>query len=608
MNSHSRHRILVIEDDEDTRANLCDILELDDFHVHTAGSCSEGLQQGVLEDFLAIILDRRLPDGTAEELLPRIKRARPDSAVIIVTGHADLDGAITALRHHVADYILKPINPDVLRTSLRRISEMRRTQEALRRSENKYRCLFENANDLLFIVDPESGKILDANIKASTYLGYSRDELLSLTVAEICGFNDTGSASELLFDDYHGDSRVVEREFLCATGDRFPVEISSTLLHDGEQQVIQCFARDITERKRSEEALVQQRDFAESLIETAQAIVLVLDVKGRILRFNKFLEDLAGYSPMEVVHRDWFETFLPERERERIRAVFGAALTKHSANGVIHSIRTSDGKEREIAWWGKTLHALGGQITGLLLVGHDITELRRAQEKLVQNERLSAIGQMVAGLAHESRNALQRSQSCLELLQRRVQDMPKALELIGRIQDAQDHLHHLYEEVRNYAAPIKLDLRPSSLREVWRKAWEHLEPSRRGRDVALSEDVAVDDQCTIDRYRIEQVFRNLFENALAACPDPVRIEISAKELETDAGRCLSLIVQDNGPGLTSEQMERIFEPFFTTKTRGTGLGMAIVRRIVEAHGGTVRVGRSDQQGARIVVEIPRGES
>lgn len=606
MDNQFPHRVLVIEDDEDTRANLCDILELDDFHVQTAGTCSEGLEQGHTEDFLAIILDRRLPDGTAEELLPRIKRVRPDAAVIIVTGHADLDGAITALRHHVADYILKPINPEVLRTSLRRIAQMRRTAEALRRSENKYRCLFENANDLLFIIAPDTGKILDANIMAATELGYSRDQLLSLKISDVCE-NAGDHLRELLFQTSGSGSQVVERQFIRSNGRKFPVEISSTWLRDGAEPVIQSFARDITERKRSRDALIQERDFAESLIETAQAIVLVLDSQGRIVRFNRFLEDLSGYPFSEVAGQDWFSTFLPERDRPRIRDVFQVVLADGPVSGVINSIVTKDGKEREIAWWAKTLRSPSGELTGVLSVGHDVTELKRAQEKIVQNERLSAIGQMMAGLAHESRNALQRSQACLELLQRRVQENPKALELIARIQDAQDHLHQLYEEVRGYAAPIKLDRKPVRLCDVWRKAWDHLRPSRKGRDATLSEMVQCDSDCVIDQYRIEQVFRNLFENSLAACEDPVRLEVTLCEEKTDTGPQLVISVQDNGPGLTADQQERIFEPFFTTKTRGTGLGMAIVRRIVEAHGGTIRVGHSDQPGARIVVQLPRGD-
>jgi signal transduction histidine kinase len=101
-----------------------------------------------------------------------------------------------------------------------------------------------------------------------------------------------------------------------------------------------------------------------------------------------------------------------------------------------------------------------------------------------------------------------------------------------------------------------------------------------------------------------QVFRNLFENSLAACTDPVEIEIAAQEIER-GGRFAEIRVRDNGPGLKPEQRERVFEPFYTTKSKGTGLGMAIVRRTIDAHGGRVFVGEH-RSGAEFVIQLPFG--
>src|SRR5262249_53461018 len=108
----------------------------------------------------------------------------------------------------------------------------------------------------------------------------------------------------------------------------------------------------------------------------------------------------------------------------------------------------------------------------------DVTERKREQERLLQAERLAAIGQMMTGLAHESGNALARSQSCLEMLTWEVEDRPEALDLIARIQKAQDHLKQLYDEVRSYAAPLKLERDPWALSMVWRQTWEHLAVAR----------------------------------------------------------------------------------------------------------------------------------
>ena len=168
--------ILVIEDDPDARANLRDILELDDHRVTTVGSAAEALEQADLGRFSAIILDRRLPDATAEQLMPKLKAADPDAAVIVVTGYSDLQGAIAALRQGATDYILKPLNPDVLRTSLGRIAERKRLALAKERSEAAFRHLVEAAECMIVILRPDHSIVYYSPF-AEQLTGYSAEEV-----------------------------------------------------------------------------------------------------------------------------------------------------------------------------------------------------------------------------------------------------------------------------------------------------------------------------------------------------------------------------------------------------------------------------------------------
>jgi signal transduction histidine kinase len=215
---------------------------------------------------------------------------------------------------------------------------------------------------------------------------------------------------------------------------------------------------------------------------------------------------------------------------------------------------------------------------------------------------------MVTGLAHESGNALARSQACLEMLALEVQDRPEALGLLKRVQSAQDHLQQLYDEVRNYAAPLKLEREDWPIDAVWRQAWQNLSVRRQDRVAQLSEDTGqVTLNCAVDPFRLEQVFRNIFENSLAACPDPVSIRIHCVDALLEGMPAIEISIRDNGPGLAPEIRRRIFEPFFTTKTKGTGLGMAIARRIVEAHGGQIHADASGP-GAEIHILLPREPS
>jgi signal transduction histidine kinase len=117
---------------------------------------------------------------------------------------------------------------------------------------------------------------------------------------------------------------------------------------------------------------------------------------------------------------------------------------------------------------------------------------------------------------------------------------------------------------------------------------------------------AIDTHCHVDPLRLEQVFRNILENALAACSDPAVINVRFANATGADGKAMEISIHDNGPGMNTEQCERIFQPFFTTKSRGCGLGMAITRRIVEAHGGQVSVAPSSKSGTEILITIPRG--
>ena len=336
--------------------------------------------------------------------------------------------------------------------------------------------------------------------------------------------------------------------------------------------------------------------------------MVVLNPEGRIVRYNRFAEELSGYRAEEILDRDFFDNLLPERDRVKIREVFQRTLDEQDTSGTVNPILTKDGLEREVRWSNRVLKDDESRVVGVLAIGQDVKDLKEAQERALRAERLAAIGQMVAGLAHESRNALQRSQACLEMLAIHVRDRPEALDLIGRLQRAQDHLHHLYEDVRSYAAPIRLQRSDCDLSEIWREAWENLEPQRTGRSALLRERIEDGDlRCTVDPFRLGQVIRNILENALAATTDPIEVEIRCARTELAGLPALLLAVRDNGPGLGPEERQRLFEPFYTTKTKGTGLGMAIARRIVEAHGGRIVASEGAGSGAEILITLPRGE-
>ena len=147
-----------------------------------------------------------------------------------------------------------------------------------------------------------------------------------------------------------------------------------------------------------------------------------------------------------------------------------------------------------------------------------------------------------------------------------------------------------------------------NLVDVWRAAWADLEPARQGREALLVETIELTDtSCHIDPFRMGQVFRNLLENALAACRDPVEIIISCTPHKLDGQPALRISVSDNGPGFAPDQRTKIFEAFYTTKTKGTGLGLAICRGIIEAHNGRIDLGNRPDRGAEFILILPKGQ-
>ena len=231
------------------------------------------------------------------------------------------------------------------------------------------------------------------------------------------------------------------------------------------------------------------------------------------------------------------------------------------------------------------------------------------QSKLLISERLAAIGQTVSGMAHESRNAFQRSHACLAELALDLEHMPASLALVNKVQKALDDLHLMLEEVRCYAAPIILERRSCSLEPLVREVWQNmLDAKVSNLAPQFSIDVQADfpHSCLLDRDRIKRVIRNLLENAWFAGHEPkmIQVGLSWEQRPSSAAPILRLEVSDNGGGIAEADLETVFLPFYTTKTKGTGLGLALSRRYVEAHDGRIYVTAGERGGARFVVELP----
>jgi PAS domain S-box-containing protein len=469
----------------------------------------------------------------------------------------------------------------------------------------RYQELFDFAPDGYLVTDRQ-GIILEANYAAAALLqtprpflpgkplplfvaeGWRRDFYLRLT--RLCR-TAPGERWETTVQPRKGERREVTLTVAAIAGE------------EGRPTGFRWLLRDNSETRKAEQALRAEKDLADSLVDTVEAVVLVIDERGRITRSNPFLRTLSGYGREELIGRNWCTLLLPEAEQAQGRGMVRRARELGTATAGILTLATRTGQRRSLAWSAKSL-LLDRGTSHLVLFGYDVTDLQEAQQRALQAERLAAIGQMVAGLAHESRNALQRSQACLTILSYRLQGETEMLDLLNRIQKAQDDLHQLFDEVREYAGPLHLETRDCQLAEVWREAWADVGAAAVG--AALREETAGTDlRCPASPFHLKQVFRNLFENALSVAPPPAQVVLRCSPAQLRGQEAVQVAVCDNGPGFPAEQRHRAFEPFFTTKVHGTGLGLAICKRIVEAHGGWIEVAAGDGPGAEILITLPR---
>lgn len=234
-------------------------------------------------------------------------------------------------------------------------------------------------------------------------------------------------------------------------------------------------------------------------------------------------------------------------------------------------------------------------------------ELRFKNEALRRSERLAALGQMAAGLAHEIRNPLGGIALYASRLEGELSDRPDARKAAGKISQGVRSLNRLVSEILDFAQEDRLDRAPCEMDSILTSVMEQVRlwSAETGATITIAPDArawVVD----CDRDRMQQVLTNLLINAVQAAGPSGDVRLAARSLEGDAG--VEIEVCDDGPGIPEDRIGRIFNPFYTTKSTGTGLGLAIAHRIVEAHGGTIVATNRAEGGARFVVRLPVSRS
>jgi len=345
-------------------------------------------------------------------------------------------------------------------------------------------------------------------------------------------------------------------------------------------------------------------DYLEHLLESVPSGVVAVDGNGEITTINRAAQEITGLdsSAVGALFTDVFplddenvqaETLLNDLKR-KIRPM--VKITRQDGENALLGIRVSPFR-------GNSGNP-SGKVSGKVVVFQDVTKLRRLEEQQTRNQRLVAMGEMAAGLAHEIRNPLGSLELFASHLAEELTGTPHE-ELSGHILKGIRNLSRISGNLLLYARKVKPELSPVRVDEILKEALLYARAAVSGKSAVLEESLC-EAPADADPNLLRQVFLNLILNAVQAVEEGGRIRATCSVEKDDDAPMVLVKVADNGQGVPPEARERIFDPFFTTRSGGMGLGLAIVQRIVSAHGGWVSVVCSDLGGAEFVIGIPGG--
>ena len=388
--------------------------------------------------------------------------------------------------------------------------------------------------------------------------------------------------------------------------------VPSADARDIDEPAVQGFAAHVAIALRTlrlQDDALGLRDYQARLLENANALILGVDHSWRITACNRALLELVGLSRDKVIGRDVRDFIAPD-QRQFLTSSFAAALAgQHHAAVTVALPSLRHGSVRtvwSIAPVGRS-GAAGGPIEALVAIGQDMSQIEALQQQIVRAERLATLGELAAGVVHELNNPLTSITVYAEYLVRKLASQgaeESDLEKLRRIGASAQRILRFSRDLVQYARPSGRDVEPIDLAAVVRQSvsiCEHL-VERGGVTLGIEVDPALPIVQAVGG-QLEQVLINLITNAVHAVETGGRVVVRA---QNDTASTVALEVGDSGPGIADGDHERIFEPFFTTKSdgKGTGLGLPIVRNIVDQHKGEIRVGRSDLGGAAFRVILP----
>jgi PAS domain S-box-containing protein len=570
-----------------------------------------------------VLSDHSLPQFNAWDALTLVRRERPATPVIIVTGSLDEETAAEYIKAGAADYVVKDrlhrLIPAVQRAlALREALRSRERAESERqRSEQRFRKLVEHSSDVITLLDVR-GDILYSTQALHPTLGYTPGEKVGQSVFDLVHPEDRKAARALFREGCADPGRVVHADLRLQhrNGTWRRLEVTGTSqFHDPDIGAFVVTYHDVTERKAAEEALRESEERFRQMAETIQEAFFVVNLETRrALYVSPTWSNIWGRPLAEGLDPEiWFTSVHPDDRA--ILAADQAAVARGEAMTTTFRVIRPAGTVRWVRARAFPVRDGQGRVYRMAGVAEDVTELRQLENQIRQSQKMEAVGRLAGGVAHDFNNLLAVIRVYCDLL---LDDMeaenPRRPDL-EEVRKAADRAASLTQQLLAFSRQQVLEPRVVDLAKLVGDMANMLQRII-GEDITL--DTASAGRVTVraDPGQLEQVLMNLAVNARDAMPKGGRLTISVDRATVPgsavghaplpAGRYAELTVRDTGMGMDEATRAHLFEPFFTTKEKGkgTGLGLATVYGIVKQSGGHVRVESEPRRGATFTVYLP----
>jgi PAS domain S-box-containing protein len=561
-----------------------------------------------------INIDDFMGRGERQRILSLLDQGTPEKPYRLVAEETTLYGKGGELIpiSLSASYVYQAGRPIAGISIFRDLRPFKEVQERLKASEEKYRVLVENAKDGIFVYQDHFFKY--TNPRFRELMGYTSEELSTM------GFRDLvrPELAELIESRYdkriRGDKVPEEYEIALRSKDGTwrAFEISPSIIRYENRPATQNIIRDITQRRMQQKALRASETKYRATVEHTGTAIMLIEENRVISLVNRQFERLTGFSREEIEGKVPFTDIVHPDDRERMAGYHKARREGKKGIPSEYEFRIIDkaGRVRDAFL---TIGLIPGTRQSIVSI-MDITEKKNMERELEQARKMAVLGEMSAHVAHEVRNPLQKIKTGMELLLNTSPLEERQVKIIQGITSGIDTLERFVTQVLEWTRSGKANLKIYNISNII----EGLLFNRADQCATQCVEVKTSfdsehDQIMVDGIQIRQLIENLIDNALDAMPEGGTLTVSTslvpgrvfsgrgREFVSDA---MEIRVEDTGCGMDEHDLQRIFQPFITRKARGTGLGLALVRKIVDMHHGEVAVSSSRGKGSCFVVSVP----